>query len=224
MSQFQNLHELILYFSHCVLCNKSRPIEFLFDKVDYLQINNYQLSDTNVKIELKYIERVGFEDDVEDGVPVSKIIIPISIFIDIIKSTYNCEAGNFINEFGIEVEDTSNFNLDISFFIESKCKDCGSYIRSRDVEIETSDSTEYFTQLETDIESFYLIKTSDKYKVTHDPDESFLLVQKLKARKSVNWKNRHSKIGKPIRLPLYNFDFSDETKAIVKLKTYITFS
>lgn len=227
MFQFPKIIDLIAHCSQCVMCQAPRKIEFVVDRVDNLTLDTSVVTDKTIELRLTYTEQIGSEDDLPDGVPVHKVVIPLSVSIDIQNNTFSCRAENFINELGEWVHDTSSLALPFTFNVEAVCTNCRSYVRSKEIYAHTSDASEYMYEFAIDVESFYLVKSNDRYKITYDPDIDFMIVQRLRkvnSNKPGKFKQRFSKMGKPIRLPTFKFDFSDEARVIAKLKTYITFS
>ncbi len=227
MFQFPKINDLITHFSQCVMCQTPREIEFVFDLADNITVDSSVITDKTIELRLTYTEQIGSEDELPDGAPAHKVVIPLAISIDILNNTFSCRAENFVNALGEWVHDTSGLDLAFSFNIEACCMDCRSYVRTEEKYINTSDSSEYLSEFKVDVESFYLVKSDERYKITYDPDVDFMTVQRLRKIKPVKtskFKQRFARLGKPIHLPRFKFDFSDEARVIAKLKTYITFS
>lgn len=221
MSQFQNLNELIKRCSFCSICQKPRDIGIVFGPEEFFVLDSF--INKNEILTLNTIYRYSSipEEELKDGEPRSHIKYNISFVISTVENSYKLNITGPITEVSNEVFCHQSKNPWPYFFIEGKCKECSSYITSKDINLNFLEERINVVSVEREI--FNLCKTDIKYRLIYDFDENIMYAQKIipKVRKKYTV---YVKKGKSIKLPLYMFDFTDETKVLSKLKTYITFS
>lgn len=221
MLQFQNLEELITRCLQCHFCKQSRSISIDFGPDEFFQLDSFEHKNNILTLNTIYRYSTVSEEELKDGEPRPHVKYNISFVISTLENKYETNIVGPTTIISDEVFGTQSPNPWPYFFIEGRCQNCESYIVSKDISLGFLKKNIQIVSIEK--ERYLLYKTDTKYKIIYDFDQDLMFVQKVipKIRKN---QTIYIKKGKPIKLPLYMFDFTDEVKVISKLKTYITFS
>lgn len=141
----------------------------------------------------------------------------VSFFIDCVTNKFeyyistDCEAFCYAEKAK---------NSDLFFHLESDCKRClGSWTISNDVNLNFS------TKM---VENFSLegeeVWFDDKFIINYNYMKNVMTIDKVIQKKKLSGDFIDSSMGKPLPLPIVEFDFKNKKKTLNKIKTMLVFS
>lgn len=140
-----------------------------------------------------------------------------------VNYTINCLDNSFLLD--ISEPETSNSNVDKAsapyfyFYIQGDCKSCNStYASSKDLELSLLNKK--IENIGIELEGVYLLGKESHYHITMAYEDKEMLITRCHEEDGMIMEDS----GKPFRLPIMEFDFSQPNKVINKIKTILLFS
>lgn len=207
MKSFNTIQELWDYCKYCPICTRNcRQIEVSVGPDLSFILINHQKEDNNLILQCTYKK--------------SDHIYNIDYNINCVDNTFQVGEPRLV-----QLGNNSTLNPEqvkrayFYFFIEGVCGECDCTTTSGvDLEFDVEDGT--ISSIELERENFYLFETDEKYHLTVIHDRNSILISRLHLNKDMGY----SESSKPIELPMFKLDFSDQAKTIKKIKTLILFS
>lgn len=205
MKLFNTVQELWDYSLLCPICDKEREMfvdigpDFSFEVNSFEKIAHYLILDCSFSNRLTAYQ--------------------MKYKINCIGNTYEAiiENSTPITDRRSQSDSESALRAYFYLYIQSFCRQCNSSIYSMDLEPDTSAGT--LSNISLERESYFLLKTEDKFHVTFIHDSNTMLVSKFYDNNGCCVESE-----KHIELPLVKIDLIDQAKAAHRLKTLILFS
>lgn len=207
MKIFNNLQELWDYFLLCPVCSASdRVVGISVGPDKYLSDATFTKTDNKLTINAKFKPRP------------EQLAIDIQYDIDCLEGSFKvtCPLVLVGEDSNLAKVSGSNFY----FYLNCDCNNCHfSYGNSSDIHLVPSIFFSEKTDFSVERESFYLMKTEDKYHITIFHHENKMLVSKCLITNDQFIETSHVFECSPIKI-----DFSNYDRIINKIKTLILFS
>lgn len=224
MKTFNSLNQLFDYSIHCPICKHDRKLEITIGPSSFTYKNMFYKNDVLViESKFRYSSDNKIDLDLDNDVysAMTTILLPINVthIINCITNEYRFEIKKtkFVTDINAIGEAIVEENFWFGFY--SGCPepcDCG--VNSTD--IEANGVTGKFENVGVEQESIQLIKTKDMFHVSLHPKDNEIQVTKLIRDEKGDLLDNSN----VIRLPLANIDFSNEERAVEKIKMMIVFS
>lgn len=196
MKLFNSLHELWQYCLFCPICR-----DFVRDPLiqvgfdDDFKLLSFNKSKNDLVLNTTYSHK--------------KNIAKITFII-------NCKNNSFIID--IKQLDKLNYPIIASpyffFYIQASCGKCNaSNAYGSDIEFNYTSNEIYNTNLDGEVVVY------DKYHIQYEYQDNLMYISPI-----IDELHNGVDLGKPISLPIINFDFSDLDKLLLKIKTILIFS
>lgn len=206
MKEIGNLSDLFEYCFYCPVCQDScrqiEAVQFAPDHVSYLNKDIISIANSKKIDKLEFKLQIGAFHS-------NRKISSLPSYLLTLDIANNKSTLSKVNERFSDIDH-------LYFYMHSACKKCFSYVNTADIELNFTKST--IDNISIENETFYLFQTENKYLVSYYYDQSIMNVSKLLIND-----NRVLSDSKKHRLPVMNFDFSNQEKTTNKIKTILTF-
>lgn len=204
MKLFNTIQELWDYCEYCPICTrKSRKLTISVGPDMSVKLIDYKKQNNNLLLQCTHKQK----DQVYN----------IDYNINCTDNTFQIGEPKLVQLGSNPISNTEQIiNAYFYFFIEGVCGECDNTTASS-VDLEFDDGT--ISNIELERENFYLFETEEKYHLTIVHDQEQILVSRLQSEGMGYITN-----SKPIVLPMFKLDFTDQAKTIKKIKTLILFS
>jgi hypothetical protein len=204
IKKFDSIQDLWSYCLFCPVCrNSSREVQIAVGPDDVFLIDKFEKTDSNLILDCIFFTRK------------QKYFIKYNI---------NCNDNSFISEISDPVPTLINIDRAPApyfyFYLLGACRECNaSYINGADIELNLLNKTIF--NIGVEIEGVYLLKEKSKFHIIYEYDNNNMIISRCYIDQV---DGRIVDENKPFHCPVMILDFSNQSKAVNRLKTILVFS
>jgi hypothetical protein len=207
MKIFNTIQELWDYCSFCPVCQKNgRQIILKVGPDAVFTLTNFDKTKTKLNLDCVYKKKNNF--------------YRVVYKIDCLSNLFNITVPEMVIDFPeAQLPRQKVKQAYFYLYIQSDCKKCkcaASY--GKDLELEILDKK--ISNIKLERESFFLLKEKDKFHISVNYGSNYMVVSRCQGLDDIDFEEESGKV----KLPLFDFDLSDQAKLVQRIKTLILFS
>lgn len=207
MKLFNTIQELWDYSILCPICSKERKMDVSIGPDSSIDLISFNKVAHYLELDASFVKR--------------DVAYAVNYRINCLGNTFeaNVIGASPLQPVRAHPDTEEALKHYFYFYIQGFCRNCeySSTVHSLDLEPDVHEGT--ISNIGLERESYFLLKTEDKFHVTFIHDSNIMLVSKFENQEGMCVESE-----KHIELPLVRIDLSDQEKAAHRIKTLILFS